>query len=115
MPNYLGLAVLVESLMFLETIGVAARAQRTAHLLDVLVAGLDSRGITYSPAEPDRRVGILTIPMRDSESVAAGLADRGFHVWGREGVLRVSPYIYNTPDELERLAGALPVQTCEGM
>ncbi|MEZ5190735.1 MAG: hypothetical protein R2717_07780 [Schumannella sp.] len=39
MPNYLGLAVLVESLRFLETLGLAARAERTAELLEVLVAG----------------------------------------------------------------------------
>lgn len=108
MPNYLGLAVLVESLAFLESLGVAARARRTSELLDVLVAGLDARGIAYGPTDPDRRVGIVTIPMPGAESVAASLADQGLHVWGREGVLRVSPYIYNMPEELERLAGLLP-------
>ncbi|HWM33428.1 MAG TPA: aminotransferase class V-fold PLP-dependent enzyme [Pseudolysinimonas sp.] len=108
MPNYLGLAVLVESLAFLETLGTAARAERTAELTAALVAGLGARGIDAGPAEPDRRVGIVTIPMPDAEDVAARLAGQGFHVWGREGVLRVSPYIYNTVDELERLAAAIP-------
>lgn len=107
MPNYLGLAVLVESLRFLEETGVPARATRTAELLGVLAGELGERGIAFGPTEPERRVGIMTIPVSDAPGVAARLAAEGFQVWGREGVVRVSPYLYNTPDELAGLAAAL--------
>lgn len=108
MPNYLGLTVLERSLEFLGEIGLPARSARVAELVDAFTDALDRRGIGYGPAEPDRRVGIVTIPTRRAEDVAARLAGEGFQVWGREGVLRVSPYLHTTHDELAALAAALP-------
>ncbi len=108
MPNYLGLAVLLESMSFLESIGREARESYTKGLVDAFVSSLNDVGILCGPSEPSRRAGIVTIPVHPAENVADALAKQGFHVWGRERVLRVSPYIYNSASELAALARALP-------
>ncbi|MEZ5190736.1 MAG: hypothetical protein R2717_07785 [Schumannella sp.] len=50
----------------------------------------------------------MTIRSPDADAVAAHLASEGIHVWGGRACW-VSPYIYNTPEDLERFVERLAV------
>ena len=96
------------SIELLEEAGVAAVAEHITSLLDRLDAGLAALGCKVSP-ERDRRRGILVFePAKgDSDSLFGSLAEQGFVLALRGGRLRVSPHLYNTADEIDRLIGAI--------
>jgi cysteine desulfurase / selenocysteine lyase len=63
----------------------------------------------FGSDRPEDLSGIvaLTHPMVDPESAARTLRDRGVAVASRRGRLRVSPHVYNSDDDLGRLAEEL--------
>lgn len=75
-----------------------------AHLADAArSAGLHPR----VPARIDDLAGILTIPRADPKAVVAALAERNIIVDSRPGLVRLSPYFYNTPDDGEHVVRAI--------
>ena len=60
-----------------------------------------------TPAHTEELAGIVTIPRDDPQAVVAALSQRGIIVDARPGLVRLSPYFYNTPEECARVVAAI--------
>ena len=105
-----------EALAFQTRIGRKAIEQRSKSLAQQLLAGLKKiDGFkSFTAFEPDRNAAVVTFAPAalDARKLIAGLYENDKIAVvtgggaGRSGI-RVSPHFYNTPDEIERLLGAL--------
>ncbi len=106
-------AAFAESLeLLLDADSAAIRAHLLA-LLAPLAAWLESRGAEVAGGrEPERRSGILAFRTGDTHGALRALEAAGVACVLREGAVRLSPHLYNQPEELERvmdvLDGVLP-------
>jgi kynureninase len=95
-------------LEYVHEIGPARLRARQVELLGELAAGLRAIG---APARVRGRVeelaGIVTVPVPDPAAAVAALRRDGVIVDARPGVIRLSPYFYNIPEDLERALAAL--------
>lgn len=66
----------------------------------------DGYGIV-SPEDPQERAGIVTLSVDRPQETVAELAERGFTVDYRPGLVRVSPHFYNTAGDVDRFMDAL--------
>jgi len=81
---------------------------RTAELREDLVGRLSERGFRLRlPSDPDRRSGITIVELEDPMGVTRALGERRIIVDKRPGAVRISPYFYNTPEEIEIVVEAL--------
>jgi kynureninase len=88
--------------------GVEALGSRTLELVDHLVAEAGRRGLDVRlPAERAHRSGIVILPDPDPRARVGELAARGIIVDARPTGVRVSPYAYNTEQDIERLLDAV--------
>ena len=88
--------------------GVHELGARTRALVNLLVTLAAERGLEARlPAEPERRSGIVILPDDDPPATVKALAEEGIIVDARPTGVRVSPYAYNTQDDLERLLEAM--------
>lgn len=95
-------------LAIVEEIGVAALRARQVQLVGALVEAARSRGLAPRVhADPGGLAGIVTIPRRDFRAVTSALRERGIIVDHRPGLVRLSPYFYNTPEDGERVVAAI--------
>lgn len=109
------------ALDFHQSMGSAHKAARVRYLRDIWVSAVrETPGIdVLTPDDPDMVAAITSFRMggrtsrEDNQAVVQELFDRHqlFTVW-RTGVargdcVRVTPALYNTPEDAERLAGAL--------
>lgn len=96
----------------LET-GVEAAARHDQRLVERLAAGLEAAGFRLaSPRRGPERSTLVLFSHPDPEENAplhARLAARGLHVALRRGLLRASPHVHNTEEEVDRLLAALGV------
>lgn len=82
--------------------------QRTASLNQDLAGRLRESGYRLRiPSNPSRQAGITIVEMDDPTGVTKALAERRIIVDKRPGVVRVSPYFYNTQAENEMIVQAL--------
>lgn len=89
-------------------IGVPQIRRRQIDLLSIVVEEARRRGLRPRlPARMEDLAGIVTIPREDPRAVVAALGQRGIIVDSRPGLLRLSPYFYNTPEECERVTQAI--------
>ena len=72
-----------------------------------MVAGLGAAGLEVGPNDAARRSSIVTLQRDDAETLASRLGERGVHVWGRAGVIRLSPYFYNDDNDIDRAVETL--------
>jgi len=110
--NTLGLTALHASLSLVTQAGPEWNRQHTLGLLDKLAEGVQSMGYEVaSDLTPERRSQIMTFTSgdrtRDNELVEQ-LTRANVAVTLRGRGVRVSPYFYNTEDDVERLLEALP-------
>lgn len=112
--NALGLTALSASLGLIEQVGLPRIAAHNRRLGQLLVDGLLRLAPAVqlvSPTDPERRAAIVVFtlgePGRD-EALVARLAERGIVVVCRRRGVRVSPHLYNTEEEIDRLLAALP-------
>src|SRR2546426_1079758 len=74
-----------------------------AHQIELVSAVVDEarrlRLRPRTPAHTEELAGSLTIPRDDPQAVVAALSQRGIIVDARPGLVRLSPYFYNTPEE----------------
>jgi selenocysteine lyase/cysteine desulfurase len=78
-------------------------------LLDSLVtqlSGIDGFKV-LSCLDKNSRSGILSIETPEGPEVVERLVKNGIQVSYREGGLRVSPHLYNTEDDIEKLVASL--------
>lgn len=100
-----------EALALLEEVGVAAIAEHITGLLARLEVRLDAAGCPLSPPASER-AGILLFEVPpgapvDTATLHARLEAEGFATALRRGRIRVAPHLYNTADEIDRLADAI--------
>jgi selenocysteine lyase/cysteine desulfurase len=60
-----------------------------------------------SPENADERGGIVMLRVAQPQETVNELAERGFTVDYRPGLVRVSPHFYNTMDDIDRFMDAL--------
>ncbi|MEO0191961.1 MAG: aminotransferase class V-fold PLP-dependent enzyme [candidate division WOR-3 bacterium] len=92
-----------ESLKIFLEIGKDRVEERVRELTGRLIDALTEKGLhTATPKEP--RAGIVSFgPRGDPEEYHRRLRDAGVLVSLREGLIRVSPHFFNTPEEVERI------------
>jgi selenocysteine lyase/cysteine desulfurase len=111
--NFTNLAALDASLDLVLAAGVEGVAHHNAALVGEIIARLPgSRCELASPAEPERRGPYVCIAGRDPRETPAlfeRLRANRIFVSLREGSIRISPYLYNTPEQISRLMDLLSV------
>ncbi|MFH1311766.1 MAG: aminotransferase class V-fold PLP-dependent enzyme [Candidatus Eisenbacteria bacterium] len=109
--NFLGITGLLESLKLVNSLGIHDVETRVIAVTDHLCDLLRSGGFRiYSPRESGEKSGIVSFYPRKhkAEAVHGRLLKRGFVTSARQGRIRVSPHLYNTFEEMEKLVRALP-------
>ncbi|TAN23876.1 MAG: aminotransferase class V-fold PLP-dependent enzyme [Acidobacteria bacterium] len=109
--NFINLAAFEAGLEWIAKAGVDAIAAHTAKLVEQLIAGLpQERYELASPAEAAERGPYVCIRPRDIALLPAlteKLARGNVFTSVRGGSLRLSPYVYNTERDIERLVALL--------
>lgn len=87
-----------------EEIGVRRLRERQVELVSRLVAEAHARGLRPRvPARVTDLAGIVTIPREDPAAVVGALRGRNIIIDQRPGLIRLSPYLYNTPEDGDRI------------
>ncbi|WP_020473767.1 aminotransferase class V-fold PLP-dependent enzyme [Zavarzinella formosa] len=109
--NYGGILGMGESMRLLLGLGIEAVEARIAELTDHLAERVRQKGhAVFSSMEPGERSGIVSVdtPGHDPHAIMRRCREAGVIVNVRGGRLRVSPHVYNTPEDLDRFADVLP-------
>ncbi len=104
--NGLGICALGVSLQMFLDLGPAAVERRVLALADLAARGLAERGLAVvSSRLPGETSGIVAAlhPHLPTERIVDRLLERDIVVSARAGRLRLSPHVYNTADEIERV------------
>lgn len=102
------MAGFTESLELLMETGIDRIRAHVLGLLDPLLARLDAAGIEVaSDRRPARRTGIVAVRPADPAAAFRALAQAGVSCSLREGAVRIAPHLYNTPDDVARVAEVL--------
>jgi cysteine desulfurase / selenocysteine lyase len=109
--NFTNLAAFDSSLDMLLSIGVDSIGRYVDSLVGELVERLPRTGcVLASPEEREKRGPYVCVAARDARKTLE-LYERvcaaQIHVSLRENAIRVSPYLYNTPEEISRLVDVL--------
>ena len=81
-------------------ISVERICERTRYLTNDLIARAREKGWKVrAPQEPERRSSIVMLEMEHPHDVVEGLIARNIITDSRPGLLRISPYFYNTIEE----------------
>ncbi|HEX5421931.1 MAG TPA: aminotransferase class V-fold PLP-dependent enzyme [Candidatus Acidoferrales bacterium] len=111
--NFINLSAWDASLELLVKIGTDAIAKHDAELVGELIERLPrDRFVLASPSQSKRRGPYVCISARNPErnrEICEKLREEQIIVSLREKALRVSPYLYNTTAEVDRLVKALAV------
>jgi selenocysteine lyase/cysteine desulfurase len=110
-PSLTNLAALDASLELLLRIGPAEIEARIGSLTSLIADGLQARGWqVVSPRGAGQTSALVSAvhPSLDLETVRRGLLAAHVVCAVREGLLRISPHVYNTPQDVERLLATLP-------
>lgn len=106
-PNFLNLYGLEASLEFIERVGVQIVREHCVRLLDRLAEGLRGMGYKLSAAaQPERSSTILGFSASSpelTERLHRRLRAENIAVSLRQGIIRVSPYLYNSEADIDRL------------
>lgn len=108
--NHFGVQALGASIELLLDVGLDTIERHCKMLTDRLVEGYRERGfhIVSSRREGEwSPIVAATHPDKDATDLMHTLKDRGIVVAQRYGRLRVSPHLYNTTDEIDRLLAEL--------
>ncbi len=110
-PNFLNLYALEASLEFVERADVKSIFDHCTRLVDRLAEGLRRQGFRLSDAaRPEHRSAILGFQADSGDATAAlhrHLRAQDIAVSLRHGFIRVSPYLYNNEDDIDRLLAAV--------
>ncbi len=89
-------------------IGVTQIRRRQVELVSIIIEEARRRGLRPRvPGRGEDLAGIVTIPRADPAAVVKALAQRNIIVDFRPGIVRLSPYFYNTPEECERVVSTI--------
>src|SRR6266699_1854881 len=83
-----------------QEISVERICERTRYLTNDLIARAREHGwIVRAPQEPERRSSIVMLELEQPEEIVKALVTRNIITDSRPGLLRISPYFYNTSEE----------------
>jgi kynureninase len=83
-----------------KEISVESICERTRYLTNDLIARAREKGWTVrAPNEPERRSSIVMLELDRPEEIVRALVERNIITDSRPGLLRISPYFYNTIEE----------------
>ncbi|HLX58142.1 MAG TPA: aminotransferase class V-fold PLP-dependent enzyme [Ktedonobacteraceae bacterium] len=83
-----------------KEISVERICERTRYLTDDLIARARAKGwMVRAPQEPERRSSIVMLEFERPEEIVKALVARDIITDSRPGLLRISPYFYNTIEE----------------
>ncbi|HYP42256.1 MAG TPA: aminotransferase class V-fold PLP-dependent enzyme [Chloroflexia bacterium] len=107
-PSMAAVYAALGGLSIIEEIGVERIRERDIALTENLIARAQEAGFTTRTAPtPEQRTPIVLLEFEDPRPAVAALAQRGIIVDSRPGVVRISPYFYNTIEENEVVIEAL--------
>jgi selenocysteine lyase/cysteine desulfurase len=106
---YHDFAVANVSTRLLLDVGPAAAEAHIASLLDVCFAWSDTRTDVrvITPRDRTRRAGVFAFAVPEMGRAMQTLKRLGVAFVVREGYIRLSPHVYNTREEMERVVAAL--------
>jgi cysteine desulfurase/selenocysteine lyase len=107
---YQDMAGMNTSLDLLGEIGLDVVSDTIHGLASRLVDGIAGIGTLslVTPADPNRRAGIVSFNVQDVDAVSRRLNDNGVsHSVRCGGVIRMAPHIYNTEQEIDRVLALL--------
>ena len=108
--NFFNFAALAEAVGLIGRLGVAAIHRHNLAIVDDLVARIDPARHEVQPRGPEgRRSAIVFVrPLtEDLAAFGARLAAGGIDVAARAGLIRLSPHLYNGPDDVDRVVAAI--------
>ncbi len=109
--NFTNLAAFESSLDLVLSIGLDAVARHVDGLVGELVERLPrNRCVLASPEERSRRgpyVCVSALKREETTALYHKVSAAQIHVSLRDNALRISPYLYNTPEEISRLIEVL--------
>lgn len=83
-----------------KEVSVEQICERTRYLTNDLIARAREQGwAVHAPQEPERRSSIVMLELERPDEIVKGLVARNIITDFRPGLLRVSPYFYNTIEE----------------
>src|SRR5579883_1311882 len=83
-----------------QEVSVESICERTRYLTNDLIARVRERGWSARvPQEPECRTSIVMLEFAQPQEIVKALADRNIITDSRPGLLRLSPYFYNTIEE----------------
>jgi len=95
-------------LSIVEEVGVRRIRERTDYLTRDLVSKARARGLNLRvPEDPAQHAAITMVEAPDAAGVVAGLGEQGVIADHRHGLVRLSPYFYNTEAENDRTLDVL--------
>jgi cysteine desulfurase/selenocysteine lyase len=104
-PDFAGMNASLE--LFFE-LGLANVYGQVEALATQIVDWARDRGVELvTPAEPERRGGVVCLRPREAASVSERLKEKGVIHSYREGAIRLSPHMYNSPDEIAAALGII--------
>ena len=107
-PSVPSMYAALGGLSLVEEVGIPRIRERTDFLTRDLVARLRDHGFGLRvPASPEEHAAITMVEVPDAAATVAGLAERGVIADHRFGMLRLSPYFYNTEEENAGAVAAL--------
>ncbi len=84
----------------IKEISVERICERTRYLTNDLIARAREKGWSvHAPQEPERRSSIVMLELERPDEIVKGLVARNIVTDYRPGLLRISPYFYNTIEE----------------
>jgi selenocysteine lyase/cysteine desulfurase len=104
--SYIGLAALYEGLKFIESIGVEEMHRHTLDLNSHLLESIDLDRYPSISTHVDESP-IVTFHVPEARRLAEPLSQAGVVVTLTANRMRVSPAIYNTTEDVDRLVEAL--------
>jgi cysteine desulfurase/selenocysteine lyase len=91
------------SLDLMFEVGLENVVAHTTRLVEHIASWAEARGIsTLTPRDPKHRAGIVALRFADSARLSAKLQKADVAHSLREGAIRLSPYFFNTPGEIEK-------------
>ena len=99
-PSVAAVYAQLAGLELLQEAGLDRVQAATRTLAADLVERAEALGLAaLVAADPGRRSAIVTIPRQDPNADVRSLAEAGIIADSRPGLVRLSPYFYNTPDD----------------
>lgn len=92
------------SLDLMHELGTKAVSAHSLHLADMIVSWACAKDVPIvTPTASDRRAAIVLLGLPDAASVSRRLKEAHVAHSLRKGGIRLSPYFFNTEDEIERV------------